>query len=81
MSATVDVVVERRPNVTVIPVKASFQVDGKPTVFVKTASGFRAQPIEVAARNSTDIVVVSGVQEGDEIALQNPGLKDTAAER
>ena len=81
MSASVDVIVERQPNVIVIPVKASFQVDGKPTVFVKTASGFRLQPIEVASRNSNEIVVASGLSEGDEIALQNPGLKDTNADR
>ena len=81
MSATVDVVVERQPDVIVIPVKASFQVDGKPTVFVKTATGFRPQPIEVSSRNSTEIVVTGGLQEGEEIALVNPGLKDTNAER
>ncbi|MCB1022524.1 MAG: HlyD family efflux transporter periplasmic adaptor subunit [Bryobacterales bacterium] len=81
MSATVDVVVERDRNVMVIPVKASFQVDGKPTVFVKTGSGFRAQPIEVGSRNSNEIVVTSGLEEGDEIALENPGLRDTNAER
>ncbi|MEZ5364553.1 MAG: HlyD family efflux transporter periplasmic adaptor subunit [Bryobacterales bacterium] len=81
MSATVDVVVERDRDVMVIPVKASFQVDGKPTVFVKTGSGFRAQPIEVGSRNSNEIVVTSGLDEGDEIALENPGLRDTNAER
>ena len=76
MSATVDVIVERQPNVIVIPVKASFQVDGRPTVFVKTGSGFRAQPIEVASRNSNEIVVSGGLDEGQEIALQNPGSSE-----
>lgn len=80
MSATVDVVVERQPNVVVIPVKASFQVDGKPTVFVKTGSGFRAQPIEVSSRNSNEIVVASGLEEGQEIALQNPGLSEATSQ-
>lgn len=76
MSATVDVVVERQPNVIVIPVKASFQVDGRPTVFVKTGAGFRPQPIEVASRNSNEIVVASGLEEDQQIALQNPGLSE-----
>ena len=79
MSATVDVVVERQPGVIVIPVKASFQVDGKPTVFVKTGSGFRPQPVEVASRNSNEIVVSAGLEEGQEIALQNPGLTEGVA--
>ncbi len=78
MSATVDVVVERQPNVIVIPVKASFQVDGQPTVFVKTASGFRPQTIAVASRNSNEIVVSAGLEEGQEIALQNPGMGDVS---
>ena len=63
-----------RPNVLVIPTKASFQIDGQPTVFVKEGAGFRRQPIEVAARNTQDIVVASGVSEGDEIALVNPEI-------
>ncbi len=74
MSVTVEIVVERLPEVLVIPSRASFQVDGKPTVFIRSGSGFRPQPIEVAARNSTEIVVADGVAEGDVIAMENPLL-------
>jgi multidrug efflux pump subunit AcrA (membrane-fusion protein) len=74
MSATVEIVVERRPDVLIIPAKASFQIDGRPTVFVKEGAGFRRQPIEVVARNPTEIVVGSGIEEGDEIALENPEI-------
>ena len=49
MSGTVDIVVERRADVLVIPTKASFQIDGKPTVFIKTATGFRRQSIDVGS--------------------------------
>lgn len=72
MSATVEVVVERRPNVLVIPAKASFQIDGRPTVFIKQGNSYRKQPIEVAARNTTEIVVSEGLEEGQEISLVNP---------
>ncbi len=74
MSCTVEMVVERRPNVLVIPTKASFQIDGKPTVFVKDGAGFHRRPIQVAARNTQDIVVSEGLSEGDEIALENPEI-------
>ena len=74
MSVTVDIVVEKLPDVLVIPSKASFQIDGQPTVFVRSGSDFRPQPIAVAARNSTEIVVSEGVGEGDVIALDNPLL-------
>ena len=72
MSATIDIVVEREPNVLVVPAKASFQIDGQPAVFVRSGAGFRPQAIKVAARNSSDIVISEGVEEGDEIALVNP---------
>lgn len=76
MSATVEIIVERFPQVLVIPAKASIQIDGQPTVFVKQGTGFRPQHIEVGARSSNEIVVVSGLDEGDEIALENPASFD-----
>ncbi|MBI1357753.1 MAG: HlyD family efflux transporter periplasmic adaptor subunit [Acidobacteria bacterium] len=81
MSATVEVVVERRPNELVIPAKASFQIDGRPTVFIKDGNNYRKQPITVAARNSTQIVVTEGLEEGQEITLVNPEIALRAARR
>ena len=74
MSATVEVVVQRLPDVLVIPANASTQIDGKPTVFVKDGTGYRRVLIEVLASNGTDIVVASGLNEGDVIAMENPEL-------
>lgn len=76
MSVTAEVIVERLPQVLVIPAKASFQIDGKPTVFVKDGPSFRLQPITVQARSGTEIVVSSGLTEGDVIALENPGIDE-----
>ena len=72
MSVTVEMVVERRPDVLIIPAKASFQIDGHPTVFVKEGTSYRRQQIEVLARNTNEIVVGGGIEEGDEIAIENP---------
>ena len=74
MSATVEVVVQRISDVLVIPAKASTQIDGQPTVFVKDGAGYRRSVIQVSATNGTDIVVESGLEEGDVIALENPEL-------
>jgi multidrug efflux pump subunit AcrA (membrane-fusion protein) len=71
MSATVEVIVDRRPDELVIPNKASFQIEGQPVVYVQSGTGFRPKPIEVVARNSSEIVV-RGVEEGQVIALENP---------
>lgn len=72
MSATVEIVVQRLPDVLVIPSKASTQIDGKPTVFVKDGAGYRRAPIEVGATNGAEIVVAGGLEAGDVIALENP---------
>ena len=74
MSARVEIEIERRPNVLVIPAKASFQIDGKPAVFLLTGNRYERRPIEVAARNSSEIVVSAGVEAGQVIALENPEL-------
>ena len=74
MSVSVEVIVEQRPDVLVIPAKASFQVDGQPTVFVRSGAGFRRRLIEVLARNANEIVVSDNLEEGEVIALENPEL-------
>jgi multidrug efflux pump subunit AcrA (membrane-fusion protein) len=73
MSISVEIVVERRPDELIIPAKAGFQVEGKPAVYVQRGAEFVPQPIEVLARNSSEIVV-RGVEEGQVIALENPEL-------
>lgn len=75
MSATVEVIVQRIEDVLVIPSKASTQMDGRPTVFVRSGTGYSRTPIEVAATNGTEIVVSSGLEEGDVIALENPEME------
>ena len=72
MSTTVEIIVQRLPNVLVIPSKASTQIDGKPTVFIKQGDSYSRSPIEVSATNGPEIVVTSGLEEGDVIALENP---------
>ena len=74
MSATVVIVVQRIRDVLVIPSKASTQIEGQPTVFVRDGPGYRPVQIEVAATNGSEIVVAEGLEEGDEIALENPEL-------
>lgn len=78
MSATVEIVVQRMPDVLVIPSKASTQIDGRPTVFLKEGTAYRRRPIEVRATNGREIVVASGLKEGDVVALENP---ETTADR
>ena len=72
MSAGVEIEVERRPDVLVLPSKAGFLIDGRPTVFLVRGNHYVRRTIEVVARSATEIVVSSGVEEGDVVALENP---------
>jgi RND family efflux transporter MFP subunit len=72
MSASTEIIIERSPNTLLIPSRASFAKDGKPAVFVQKGKDFTARNIEVGKQNDEDIVVTSGLQEGDVVTLENP---------
>jgi RND family efflux transporter MFP subunit len=72
MSASAEVLIESQNNAIMIPSRASFVNKGKPSVWVQKGKGFEIRTIEVGKRNETDIVVVSGLKEGETIYLENP---------
>lgn len=72
MSASAEVVIESQPNTLLIPIRASFLHNGKPAVYVQKGPNFEIRPIVVGKRNDTDLVVVSGLKEGEMVALENP---------
>ncbi len=72
MSATAEVVIESEPKTLLIPVRASFLNNGKPAVYVQQGDKFVIRQIEVGKRNDTDMVVLSGLKEGEQVALENP---------
>jgi macrolide-specific efflux system membrane fusion protein len=72
MSATAQIIIESTPDALLIPARASFQKDGKPHVWVQRGQEFLPRPIVVSKRNDNDMVVVSGLNAGDRIALENP---------
>jgi cobalt-zinc-cadmium efflux system membrane fusion protein len=72
MSATAEIVIESDPGRILIPVRASFMHQGKPAVYVQHGKNFVIRHIEVGKRNDTDMVVVSGLKEGEVVALEDP---------
>jgi RND family efflux transporter MFP subunit len=81
MSATGEIVIEKLTNVLLIPARASFLHEGKPAVWVQRGEQFQIRPIEVGRRNESDIVVVSGLREGEVVALENPAEAAARAKR
>jgi len=72
MSATAEIIVDREPNVLLIPVRASFQRNGKPMVYIQKGQQFLTRTIEVGRRNDEDLVVLSGLKEGELVTLEKP---------
>lgn len=72
MSGTAEIIIERLPDVLMIPERASFVHNGQPAVHIQNGQDFVVRTIEVGKRNATDIVVLSGLQEGEMVALEDP---------
>jgi HlyD family secretion protein len=72
MSASGEIIVEKQPNVLLIPTRASFLVNGKPTVYVQKGQRFLTRTIEVGKRNDEDLVVLKGLKKGELVTLESP---------
>jgi HlyD family secretion protein len=72
MSASTEIIIERVESTLLIPARASFAKDGKPAVFMQLGKGFAIRPIEVGKQNDDDVIVTSGLKEGDVVTLENP---------
>jgi multidrug efflux pump subunit AcrA (membrane-fusion protein) len=72
MSASAEILIESEPSQLMIPTRASFTVQGKPSVYLQNGPNFIVRPIEVGKRNETEIVILGGLKEGDVVTLENP---------
>jgi multidrug efflux pump subunit AcrA (membrane-fusion protein) len=72
MSATAEIIIEKQPNALLIPVRSSFTQNGKPMVYVQKGQGFVPRAVEIGKRNDNDMVVLSGLKEGEIVTLENP---------
>jgi RND family efflux transporter MFP subunit len=62
-------------NVLRVPIQAVFKTSQGTSVFVKKGPRFVARPVKIGPRNANFAVVVSGLKEGEEIAVQRPPLE------
>jgi multidrug efflux pump subunit AcrA (membrane-fusion protein) len=73
--ADVEITVEKVPNAIHVPMQAVFEKDGKPTVFVRTGSGFEPRAIKPLKRSESTMVIAEGVRPGEIVALADPTVK------
>jgi len=72
MSASARVELDRVPNVLIVPASAVFQRGAQTVAYVVSAGRVEARPITVVRRNRDQVVVGSGVHEGDRVSLKAP---------
>jgi multidrug efflux pump subunit AcrA (membrane-fusion protein) len=78
MNGTLDVVTARIPAAMIIPTKALFTRQGKPTVYKSSPDGFQPVDVQILARNS-DEVAIKGVSADARVALVDPFAESSDA--
>jgi HlyD family secretion protein len=79
LSVSADVIIETAEEVTSVPLGSIFQDDesGSHYVYVKTPTGWERRDVELGLRSHLKAVIRSGLQPGEEIALEAPEPKDS----
>lgn len=73
LSGSVDVILSKQENVTKIPLAAVQKDDkGEAFVYVKKGAKWEKRTVELGTANLTHVAVSSGVQAGEEVALERP---------
>jgi multidrug efflux pump subunit AcrA (membrane-fusion protein) len=72
LSASADVVLERKDGVLQVPLEAVHTANGKSLVYVKRAEGFQAREVRLGLCSQTHAEIIAGLEVGEEVALQKP---------
>ncbi len=70
LSASADVATSEPADGLIVPREALTETGGKTVVYVKHGEAFVPREVALAGATSTQAAVVSGIQEGEEVALQ-----------
>ena len=79
MSAHADLETEKLTGVTLIPSRAVFEHNGRIVAWVRTGKHFEMRKIEVGKKGDGQTQVLSGLQVGDTVALEEPASAASGA--
>jgi hypothetical protein len=71
MTSNILITVETLDDVLWLPSQALFESDGRAFVYVRTPQGFAPKDVKLVKRSESQ-AVITGVAEGDQVALSNP---------
>lgn len=72
MTANVRIAVDKVANGIIIPSQALFHKNGQDVAYVMQGSKFKASQIGVARNSGGQVLIASGLQPGERVALQDP---------
>ena len=73
LTASADVVIGEHPDGLLIPREAVQEKDGKSLVYVKQGDALASREVEIGAYGTTEVSILSGLSEGEQVALQPQG--------
>ena len=73
------IIVDELDDVLPVPTAAIFEKEGQSIVYKKNGSSFSPHPVTLGEENDTHVIVQSGLQDGDVIALSDPTINPDAA--
>ncbi|CAG4975343.1 efflux RND transporter periplasmic adaptor subunit [Novilysobacter luteus] len=68
------ITVAQQPVELLVPLSALQTMDGEDVVFVREGETYRAQPVELGARDASQVQVLSGLSKGDEVVVEESYL-------
>lgn len=72
LTASAEIVVSSEPDAVIAPRSAVFSDNSGPFAFLQTPEGWLRKRVEVGPANNLFVVIRSGLQKGDKVALQRP---------
>jgi multidrug efflux pump subunit AcrA (membrane-fusion protein) len=72
MTVRAELLLEHLDDVISVPIEAIGRRDEDTWVWTSTFRGWRKQPVELGIENDTHVVILSGLEEGAEVALVDP---------
>jgi len=81
MTANTEIISEVIPKTVYVPVDAVFEQKGKRYVFVQKGDKYERRMVKTGKRNENSVAVLSGLKEGEILALRDPNEKQPDLEK
>lgn len=73
MTCKIEIPLEKIENVLIVPKSAVFDRDGKKVCYVKKGDTYEVREVQISKTDGENIIIEEGVEEGEEVLLEEPG--------